>query len=165
MTNPINRREFLKASAVSIGGFYVHPLDRLIGREEANLFEEFNSSEKLGRIFDNNVPIQIRPDAESQTVGVLNSDDVVPWLREMVGSRPLWNNQRYVEIPEGYIYSPNLQPVYNRPNAPIRELPNPEGMWAEVSIPYVDLVLANPPARSPWHWPSTRSCPGPRPAL
>jgi len=24
------------------------------------------------------------------------------------------------------------------------------GMWVEVSTPYVDLILANPPARSPW---------------
>lgn len=23
-------------------------------------------------------------------------------------------------------------------------------MWAEVSVPYVNLILANPPARAPW---------------
>jgi hypothetical protein len=43
----------------------------------------------------------------------------------------------------------------------VRNLPNPtipnlhpgslgEGMWAEITVPYVDVSLANPPARSPW---------------
>ena len=150
MKKLITRREFLKLSAAGIGGVYLKPLDRLLGVSNLNAFGENNSTEKLGRVFDGNVPIKIRPDTESQTVGELNIDDVVPWLREMVGSRPLWINQRYVEIPEGYVYSPNLQPVYNRPNSPMLELPTEEGIWVEVSVPYVDLVLANPPARSPW---------------
>jgi hypothetical protein len=62
----------------------------------------------------------------------------------------LWNNQRFVETPDGFIYAPNLQQVENKRNEPLTSLPSPEGMWVEVTVPYVDLVLANPPARSPW---------------
>jgi lipoprotein-anchoring transpeptidase ErfK/SrfK len=43
--------------------------------------------------------------------------------------------------------------VKNLPNPTIETLPfiGPNaGFWAEVTIPYVDLVQANPPPRSPW---------------
>ena len=45
------------------------------------------------------------------------------------------------------------QPVWNLPNTPVNVLPQTSlgiGMWVEVSVPYVDLILANPPARAPW---------------
>ena len=39
-------------------------------------------------------------------------------------------------------------------NAPLPALPETpgmgRGMWCEVSVPYVDLILENPPARAPW---------------
>lgn len=150
MRESISRREFLIASAVGLGCLSLQPVKVLSNTGIYIPFQELSSTEKLGRVLDGNVPIKIHPDADSQTVGELQADDVVPWLRELVGSRPLWINQRYVEIPEGYVYSPNLQPVYNQPNTPLFQLPKPEGIWVEVTIPYVDLELANPPARSPW---------------
>ena len=111
---------------------------------------EFPQAERLGRVLGSKVEVKAHPDEESSTVNELHEDSVVVWLHELVGSRPLWNHQRYVETPEGYIYSPNLQPVRNLPNQPLSTLPTSEGMWVEVTVPYVDLVLANPPARSPW---------------
>jgi lipoprotein-anchoring transpeptidase ErfK/SrfK len=99
------------------------------------------------------VNVKLRPDESSQTVEVLYEDAVVPRLREIVGSHPLRHNQRWVETPDGYIWSPHLQPVSNIPNEPVTFLPQTslgEGMWAEVSIPWVALSLENPPARSPW---------------
>ena len=63
------------------------------------------------------------------------------------------NNQRFVETPDGYIWSANLQPVKNLPNVPLQNLPmagTGQGMWAEVSVPYVDLLIDNPPVRSPF---------------
>jgi lipoprotein-anchoring transpeptidase ErfK/SrfK len=81
-------------------------------------------------------------------------DMVFPWIREVVGVMPYQPNQRWVETPEGYIWSANVQPVWNNPNlAPLESLPESTkgfGMWAEVTVPYVDMVLANPPARSEW---------------
>ena len=75
------------------------------------------------------------------------------WLRDAAGPRIYRVNQRWLETPDGYLWAPQVQPVRNRPNALVRELPQTSlgaGMWAEVSVPYVDLTLANPPARAPW---------------
>jgi lipoprotein-anchoring transpeptidase ErfK/SrfK len=94
-----------------------------------------------------------QPDAGSQVVGVLYADQIVPWLREIVGSMPGRINQRFVETPYGYVWGGGLQPVRNLPNPPRLTLPQTSlgsGMWVEVGIPYVELVLDNPPARAPW---------------
>jgi lipoprotein-anchoring transpeptidase ErfK/SrfK len=99
------------------------------------------------------VDLMARPDDASAVVGALFEDAVVPWVHERVGTRPLYFNQRWVETPEGYIYAPYLQPVRNLPNAPLTTLPqrgDKAGTWMEVSVPYADIILANPPARSPW---------------
>jgi len=111
---------------------------------------DFPQAERLGRVFGGMVEVKARPDDESPTVAELYDDAVVIWLKEIVGSRPLWYNQRFVETPEGFIYAPNLQPVRNQPNIPLTDLATPDGIWVEVTVPYVDLELANPPARSPW---------------
>jgi lipoprotein-anchoring transpeptidase ErfK/SrfK len=66
---------------------------------------------------------------------------------------PAGINQRWVETPYGYVWGGNLQPVRNLPNSPVSTLPNTSlspGMWVEVTVPYVDLILDNPPSRAPW---------------
>ncbi|MDH3943050.1 MAG: L,D-transpeptidase [Anaerolineae bacterium] len=76
----------------------------------------------------------------------------MPWLREVVGNNQYRYNQRWVETPDGYIWSPLLQPVENHPNEPLTTLPSTglgSGMWVEVSVPYVDLVLINSEPTAP----------------
>lgn len=142
-TAKISRRDFLwLGGAVLIG---------LAFRKFAPL--PLPGDENLGRVNVGMVEVKIRPDADSQTVGKLYEDAVVPWLREVLGNRPYRANQRFVETPDGYIWSPYLQPVKNLINVPIETLPESSlgpGMWAEVSVPYLDVILANPAARSPW---------------
>ncbi len=130
-------------------GWLISPL---LARHSGNAetMREFPASERLGRVISEKVQVKLRPDEESSTVKELFEDEVVLWLRECVGSRPLWNDQRYVETPDGYIYAANLQPVRNNANLPIESLPSGQGLWVEVSVPYVDIILANPPGRSPW---------------
>jgi len=46
-----------------------------------------------------------------------------------------------------------LRQVVNHPNLPIENLSaagQEGGLWVEVTVPYVDLTLDNPPPRSPW---------------
>jgi hypothetical protein len=46
----------------------------------------------------------------------------------------------------------SVQPVLMQVNEPLSDLPvygQQPGMWAEVTVPYVDIFLDNPPARSP----------------
>lgn len=111
--------------------------------------EAWQGFEQLGRVCVEYINVRAKPSADSPSVGVLKYDDVVVWLREVVGEIPTYRiSSRWVETPDGFIYAPNLQPVKNIPNTPIRELPrhgDVAGMWAEVTVPYVDITTEKPP--------------------
>lgn len=142
----LNRRSFLKLAVLGIGGLILAPASRAFAAVN------FPNAERLGRVNVGKADVKLRPDVDSNTVGTLYEDAVVPWLREIVGRTPYRTNQSWVETPDGYIWSPYLQPVKNIPNQPLAILPERNGetgMWAEVSQPYVDMVIDNPPARSP----------------
>lgn len=116
----VSRRDFLKISGAGLAGLSF----RLLPSPFA--LPEFPLAERLGRVAVGSVELKIRPDPESQTVGTLYEDAVVPWLREVSGAIPayIFNNQRWVETPDGYIYGPYLQPVLNQPNEPVESLPS-----------------------------------------
>lgn len=153
----VSRRDFLKTAALGLAGLAAGPAMRAWSRRHlaasplpAALLQ-FPQAERLGRVLEDQAKLKARPADDSPDVAVLNQDDIVVWERELVGSRPMWFSQNYVQTPDGYLYAPNVQPVQNRPNQPLTSLPaNTAGMWVEVTVPYVDLTLANPPARSPW---------------
>jgi len=137
----ISRRSFIRLAAASLGAVLVHPWERVIA------VPEFPQYEKLGRAFAK-VEIKARPDYDAPTVGVIYDDAVVPWLREVVGRHPYRYKQRFVETPDGYIWASELQPVKNQPNTPLTTLPSTSlgnGMWVEVTVPYVDVILENKP--------------------
>ena len=142
----LTRRDFLKLGAGSLGALALRPWSGRFFK-----LQDFPQTERLGRVGWYSVEIKERPDHGSTTVGVLYEDSVVPWLRETVGFRPFRNNQRYVEIPDGYVWSGDLIPVTNQPNQPLAVLPEHSGeigMWVEVTVPWVDAILDNPPPRS-----------------
>jgi hypothetical protein len=144
----MTRREFLKRTSIIAGATILFPMQQLIEQ----IIPLDNT--KLGRVNAGKVDIKQKPNPDSLTVGSLYEDALVDWIREVVGKNPNRKNQRFVETPEGYIWSPYLQPVRNLTNQPVRTLPDSisrgPGMWAEVSVPYVNLILDNPPARSPY---------------
>jgi lipoprotein-anchoring transpeptidase ErfK/SrfK len=146
----LSRREFLKLAALSLGGLsFRYYGDRLA-------LPEFPKAERLGRVAVGKVELKMRPDPDSPTLGVLYEDAVVPWLKEAAGARTaaIFNNQRWVETPDGYIYGPYLQPVYNRPNQPVETLPpssRDPGMWAEVTVPFAEAALdKDEPSSNSW---------------
>jgi len=134
-----SRREFLKLSLVGLGGLALN------GRDLKFLsMPEFPQAERLGRLCVGMVELKARPDENSQSVGRIFEDAVVPWLREVVGQKEYYINKRWVETPDGYVYAPYLQPVKYLPNQPVNELIETSigpGMWTEVTVPYVDIVL------------------------
>ncbi len=153
MTRIVSRREFIKVAGIGLAGFTLPAwsVESVLAQAAAPpSLPEFPKAERLGRVIGGRVPVKLRPDIDSPDVVLVNDDDILPWLSEVVGKRPLWYSQRFVETAQGYVYAPNLQPVRNRPNVPLTGLPAETGFWAEVTVPYLDLVLANPPARSPW---------------
>ncbi len=149
----ISRRNFLQKGLVTLGGFTIAPAFK----NTRLALDEFPDAEFMGRntvYLPSSLPIRIRPSADADVVRYLDEDECVIWLREVVGENPLGRtNKRWVETPEGYVYSPSLQKVKYLPNEPITVLPDTvegPGMWVEVTVPYVNLTLDNPPAKSPW---------------
>ena len=147
-SNHLSRREFIKTGLLSAGAFAVLPL---LPRRSVNL--EFPNSEKLGRVCIAETEIRTKPSFDSDSVKMLYQDAVVAWNREVIAepNLNLGKNRRWVETPDGYIYSPHLQLTRNKPNQPLQVLPDSpsgKGTWAEVSVPLVAVSLANPPARA-----------------
>lgn len=142
----LNRRDFLRVSGLGLGGLALRPKWLL-------LQQEFPESDSLGRVCVGKVDVLTEPDAAAPVVTSLYEDAVVDWQHSVVGNHPYRINQTWAETPQGFIYAPYLQPVENHQNEPLLDLPETSlgaGMWVEVSVPRVDIILANPPARSPW---------------
>jgi lipoprotein-anchoring transpeptidase ErfK/SrfK len=149
MTKKMSRRNFLKQSLAVAGGFLINPFEHW--RQQT---AEWPDAERLGRVCVGRLDLRQRPSANSPSVGVLYEDAIVVSLREVIGERPMGVfSKTWVETPDGYLYAPSVQPVFYRPNPVDTDLPETEigrGFWAEVTVPYVDFTMANPPVRSPW---------------
>jgi hypothetical protein len=144
--HPFSRRDFFKLAALGAGTLALRPWAKFG-------LPEFPQGDRLARVTVGKLDIFSQPDAGSQIVGTVYEDNIIPWLREVVGSMPGRINQRFVETPYGFVWGGYLQPVRNLPNTPLANLPASslgQGMWVEVTIPYVDLTLDNPPPRAPW---------------
>ena len=146
----LSRKNFIKLLGLGLTSVGIRPIMSF------NNGIKFPDYERLGRVcIIGRVDIKAAPYEDSQTVGVLYEDAVIPWLREVVAKEPNLNyyNQRWVETLDGYVYVINIQPVKNIPNTPISALlPNSigEGMWAEVTVPYADVTLVNNPSSNSW---------------
>jgi hypothetical protein len=144
----ISRRQFLKraffsSSALLLNSYWgVNPLQ-----------SGWPDAEQLGRVLAEPIKIRMKPSTDSQVLKELKFDDVVVWLREVIGEVPNYSiSSRWVETPEGYIYAANLQPIRSVLNTPLDTLPsdgNLTGMWAEVTVPYVSVKLEKAPVE-PW---------------
>lgn len=144
----INRRNFLKLSAVGVGALLLPKIKTVSG-----YLPEFPTGEKLGRCFYT-VDVLTKPDSQASVVKTLFQDNVVNIYREVLGTNDsrIYRSKTWYETDDGFIYAPNVQPVKNLPNLPIETLPTYEstpGFWAEVTVPYVDLQLEGENPNSP----------------
>src|SRR5687768_7420269 len=156
MKRNFSRRDFLKIAGVGVGALAFNSpvafdFDYL---SIPKRLPEFPNSEIIGRIVDPGVDLRNSPTndpAVNSSIRKLDADTLVAWNREVIGNVVGGlSNQRYVETPEGYIYSSVLQPTRNLPNTPIAEMPaGQQGFWAEVTVPYVELTHEGA-VSSPW---------------
>lgn len=148
--NNLSRRNFIKLVGVGMIGLGINPIIHF------DTGVEFPDYERLGRVcIIGKVNVKSAPYEDSETVGVLYEDAVIPWLRDVVARQPNYNffNQRWLETLDGFIYASNIQPVRNMPNKPIETLlttSKGNGMWAEVTIPYANVTLVNGPSSNSW---------------
>ena len=153
---PVSRRDFLKLAGMGLGSMALRPLTSRLGIQLINrsvLLPDFPQTDLLGRncaadanLSGGKIALKTRPDINSATVRDVYGDEVFPWLKEVTAETIDLNypNQRWVETPEGYIHSLYLQPCRNLPNTPLSILPGSQaGFWAEVTVPYVDLLVEN----------------------
>lgn len=145
MTTSLSRRDFLKLAALGLGALAFRlPAERWMEHLTApKRLPDFPQAPIIGRVTDTNVSLRSRPTNAGDTIiRRMEADTLVVWEREVIGSvTGGLSNQRYVQTPEGYIYSSVLQPTRNRPNTPITAIPEgQDGFWAEVTVPYVDLA-------------------------
>lgn len=157
----LSRRDFLKIAGIGIGLYlFPPPVQKLFDLYPASLLPDFPSSELLGRncsadtnLAGGKIEIKVRPDVNSGTIRDVYRDEVFSWIREVSAESISYDvpSQRWVETPEGYLRSRYIQPCRNLPNVPLTSLPEGKtGFWAEVTVPYVDLVLDNPAPISGW---------------
>jgi len=151
MRNNLSRRDFLKISGVGLAGLGALSLNlrdtkALEWLATPKRLPNFPASEIIGRIVDPDISLRSTPTnddlAVNNIIAKLGADTLLEWNREVVGNViGGLNNQRYVETPQGYIYSSVIQPTRNLPNTPITEIPAGwRGFWAEVTVPYIDLA-------------------------
>ncbi|HSO11812.1 MAG TPA: L,D-transpeptidase [Anaerolineales bacterium] len=159
MQKDLSRREFLKLSGVGFAGLSALALNRYKTFDFETLatpkrLPQFPASPIIGRVVDPGIDLRNSPTNDpnlNTSIAKLDADTLLEWKREVVGNViGGLNNQRYVETPQGYVYSSVLQPTRNLPNTPIAEMPAGQpGFWAEVTVPYVDLTHEGTVA-SPW---------------
>jgi len=146
MKNTLSRRDFLKLTGLGLGALAFNPFKP----ESFPLaLPQFPTGDHLGRVFGK-TDIHSEPSFNAPAVKTVYDDEVVVWQQEVI-TRGALNfdviNQRWAKTPDGYIYAPALQLVKNLPNTPITAAPNGQsGFWAEVTVPYVDLILEGAPA-------------------
>ncbi|HET6595271.1 MAG TPA: hypothetical protein VFG81_06595, partial [Anaerolineales bacterium] len=155
MNQNLSRRDFLKIAGVSLGALAFRPstgfdLEYLSAPKP---LPQFPQSDIIGRVLENGIRLRSQPNSDD-TIGTviaeMPADTLVEWGRQIVGTVTGLSNQRFVETPQGYVYSSVLQPTRNLPNTPIREMPaGQQGFWAEVTVPYIDLAHDGVVA-SPW---------------
>ena len=145
----LSRREFLKLAGTGASALMLNPF---WGSREfiVPALAQFPAGDQLGRItvqpYFNSTVLRTRPDENATAIRNVNQDDVVIWLREVVGTISYGISQQWIETPDGFLYLPHVQPVKNLLNKPINAVPTgKQGFWAEVTVPYVDLKIQNQP--------------------
>ncbi len=156
MKQTLSRRDFLKLTGVGLGALAFKPY-KIFDFEylaSPKPLPQFPASEIIGRVLEPGIDLRNKPTNDpnlNTSIAKLPADTLVEWGRQVNGNViGGLTNQRYVEIPQGYIYASVLQPTRNRPNAPLQAMPaGQSGFWAEVTVPYVDLTHDGVVA-SPW---------------
>ncbi|HLO15783.1 MAG TPA: L,D-transpeptidase [Anaerolineales bacterium] len=156
MNQNLSRRDFLKIAGVGLGALAFNPYKavRLEYFSSPKRLPQFPNSEIIGRVVDPGVDLRSQPTNDpnlNTSLAKLDADTLVEWKRQLIGKVVGGlSNQRYVETPQGFIYSSVLQPTRNLPNTPITEIPASQpGFWVEVTVPYVELAHEGTVA-SPW---------------
>jgi len=130
---PISRRDFLKLSALALGGLAFTPF-----LPEITEFEDVS----LVRVATKSVSVYRGPTDQSLIVGTWNRDDLVNVYEEVTADEPKYNPVWY-RVWGGYMHRARLQRVKVLYNKPLTSAPE-KGQLAEVTVPYTQSYRYNP---------------------
>ena len=134
----INRRDFLKLGGVGLASAWIGPrLSLPRSLQPAEWSQAFAPGVHLGRVTIARTALHARPTPDSPQLGWKYLDEVSEVLREVVGKGTQYQNHVWMETSQGFLYSPDVQPIVYRPNAPVETIADGR-MWVEVSVPYAD---------------------------
>ena len=148
ITSP-SRRDFIKLAGFGLGALAFKAPDF----QGFPTLPQFPAGDRLGRVAVTpnfySTELRSQPNENAAAIRNVNQDEVVTWEREVIGSTAHGGvSTRWVQTPNGFIYASHLQPVRNLPNKTLNGVPaGKNGFWAEVTVPYVDLML--PPGAAP----------------
>ncbi len=149
----LSRRKFLKLSSIGVFASLIKHDNTFANNL---LLPEVADSRRLGRVLPwyGKVDIKSEPNPESNTIETKFEDEIIICDKEIIGdSYPIYpRNTMWYETTNGYVPAFKLQPVRMIKNIPLNELPvygERPGVWAEITVPYVDLFQDNPPPKSP----------------
>ena len=132
MRRAVSRRDFLKLAGLGLGALAFKPLnvkffDRLYAPKR---LPQFPASPVIGRLLGM-TDVHSAPSSDSPAIATLYDDNLIEWTRETVGRAVGLTNQRFLELPQGYLWSSRVQPTRNLPNTPIAAMPpGVPGFWA-----------------------------------
>ncbi len=126
----LNRRDFLKVASLTLATSFLKPFPP----EENGLSKPTG----LGRVTTGSIWAYSDPKPGAARQRLYYFDTVLPIYDSvstvgLMSHNPVWNLTR-----DGWVYSSWVQPVKRQLNPVERDIP-PEGFWAQVSMPYVDM--------------------------
>ncbi|MGH2619941.1 MAG: L,D-transpeptidase family protein [Anaerolineales bacterium] len=134
----LSRRAFIRIAGASLSGLALPASLGLPGLAESGL---------LARITEPEASLHSRPRPESPIVGSKSFDELLVINREVIGRGVYPHNHLWYETPEGFLWSSLAQSVRNQLNPILNQVPA-EGLWTEVTVPFVD-GLRQPGSASP----------------
>jgi lipoprotein-anchoring transpeptidase ErfK/SrfK len=143
----LTRRDFIKLGGLGVTSMAFRRFSPRLQQELPQLPQD----QLLGRVAVTpnfySTRLMSQPNENATAIRNVAQDEVVVWLRDVVGSSVAGRtNRRWAQTPDGFIYAADMQPVRNVPNQPLTAIPDGKrGFWGEVTVPYVDLILQGAP--------------------
>lgn len=135
MSNPLNRREFLKLGSFGFGSLALEPFRYLLPPEDSV------EPHGIGRVTISSIGVYKEPDLDSEKLATRNRDDLLTLAEAVLSPYGPEINPNWYRVVEGYSHSAYLQRVENaKLSTPAKRIRR-RGQLGEISVPYTQSFL------------------------
>ncbi len=139
MNGKLNRRDFLKISALGLGGLAFRP---------SFWTGDDTDSGDLARVGTQSVSVYSQPSDKSTILYQRYRDELVNVYYEVVSEDGPGYNPVWYRVWRGYVHSAHMQRVKVRLNPVINDIPKEHGQLAEVTVPFTQTMRYLPYLKS-----------------